>query len=62
MDKSTTKLEGVFGKTSSENEKQQKIVAFEIDSDNSDYENGDIQSHIRALPNSSNFSIPMKKL
>ena len=54
MDKSTKKLD-VIEKTT-ENENQQEIVPDQIDSDNSEDENEDIQSHIKALPNSSSFS------
>ena len=60
MDKPTKKLE-VFKKSDSENENTQEIVTVEKDSDISEDENDNIQTRIRALTNSSKFSIPMRE-
>ena len=56
LDETTKKLGDVIKKTNSENENNQEIVPVEIES-----EDENIQSNLRALPNSSMFSDQMTK-
>ena len=59
FNKSTKKIGDVFKKSNSENEINQEIVPVEIDSDRSEDE--DIQTSLKALPNSSISSDLMTK-
>ena len=56
INKSTKKIRKVIAPSNSESENNQEIVPFEIES-----EDENIQTNLRALPNSSMFSDQMKK-
>ena len=61
VNESTEKFKEVFKIWASEFENQQGIVPVEVNSDNTENENDDIQSNIRAIPNSSYFSDQLTK-
>ena len=61
VNKSTKEQKKILKGTILELKNQEQIVAMENDSDISEDENDVIQSLIKAVPNCSTFSIPMKK-
>ena len=61
VNESTKKQEAVFENLDSENENQQQLVPAETNSDKSEDENDYIEAFTWALPNSANFSKPMKR-